>query len=132
MTTVCHVMPMMTSNSIVIVLIAIIAIFALVGYACVRVGDDEEPHINRAERMHLLTEKSSKRNLKKILRLMKRKIKYKAKHGCNVFYIQSGWIFNSGKQYYISHSMLEQIKFSAKIYGFNVDELEDDIVQISW
>ena len=116
-----------------VILVGIAILFTLVGYALVRMGDESDsPQSNRAERMHLLTEKSSKRNLKKILRLMKRKIKYKAKHGCNVFYIQSGWIFNSGKQYYISHSMLEQIKFSAKIYGFNVDELEDDIVQISW
>lgn len=133
MTTVCHVIPMMTSNSIVIVLIAIIAIFALAGYACVRVEDNEEPHIKRADEMRLLTTRSSKDSFSEILRTIRWSMETNAKIGlCDCYKHVGAYCCNDGKLHYITAPMLKQISDIMRDDGFDVEFIDEDAIRISW
>lgn len=133
MTTAYHVMPMMTSSSVAIALVAIIAVFALVGYACVRVGDDDEPYICPADEMRLLSIRSSKDSFSEVLRTVRRAMETNAKMGCFDYYKSAGACFcNDGELHYISRSMLKQIGDTMENDGFNVEFADEDTIRISW
>lgn len=132
MTTVYHVMPMMTSSSVVIVLIVIIVIFALVGYACVRVGDDE-PYTNRADEMRMLSMRSSKDSFGAVLRTIRWSMEVNAKMGLYDCYKHAGAYYcNDGELHYITVPMLKQIGDIMEHDGFNVEYIDDDVIRISW
>ena len=133
MTTVCHVMPMMTSSSVAVILVAVIVFFALAGYACVLVGDDEEPHINRADEMRLLTTRSSKDSFSEILRTIRWSMETNAKMGlCDCYKHVGAYCCNDGELHYITAPMLKQIGDIMKDDGFNVEFIDEDAIRISW
>ena len=129
MTTVCHVMPMMTSSSVAVILVAVIVFFALAGYACVRV----EPHINRADEMRLLTTRSSKDSFSEILRTIRWSMETNAKMGiCDCYQHAGSYRCYDGELRYITAPMLKQIGDIMRDDGFYVEFIDEDTIRISW
>lgn len=134
MTTACHMIPMMMSSSVAIILIMIIVLFALAGYALVRVGDkDDSPQCKDAEEMRKLSEEYSSNDFDEILDTIRWGVEQCAKMGLRDYYKNTGFSYcNDGTMRYLSVSTLKQIGAIMEDDGFNVEYVDENTIRVSW